>query len=285
MPEVSVVIPVRDGAGSLPALLDSLAAQDLEADRYEVIVVDNASRDDSAEVASSRGASVVFEPRPNRSGARNAGVAAATADVIAFTDADCTVSPRWLSALLACRGQAPLIAGPVEVDTHDPPNLIERFEANWRFDQESGVKGGWAATANLLVEREAFEAIGGFDTAYRHIGEDVDFCLRAGRAGFAIAYCEGAVVRHEAEYELSPFLRRSFFHGYSAAQVLRRLGVGAIAWRSPRPMLSPRAALEWYGLPADELPAKERRRQSALATATYASRVAGSLWSSLRRAR
>lgn len=285
MPEVSVVVPVRDGASSLPALLGSLASQDLDPGRYEVIVVDNASRDDSAQVAASHGARVVFEPVANRSLARNAGVSAARADLLAFTDADCTASPQWLSALLRCRGTAPLVAGRVEIETRVPPNTVERFESSWRFVQETAVAQGWAATANLMVERPAFEAIGGFDSDYRHIGEDVDFCLRASRAGYELGYCKEAVVRHRAEYALNPVIRRAFFHGYSAAQVLRRLGVGHVAWRHPRPLLSPRVALAFHSIPADSLPKRERMRQGALATAAYASRVAGSVWASLRRAR
>ena len=285
VPEVSVVVPVRDGALSLPPLLDSLAAQEIDAARYEVIVVDNGSRDGSADVARSHGARVVSEAPPNRSRARNGGASAAHADLLAFIDADCIATPQWLGALIACRGRAPLVAGPVEIETHTPPNAIERFESAWRFDQEAGVKQGWAATANLLVERSAFEAIGGFDTEYPHIGEDVDFCVRAGRAGFEIGYCSEAVVRHDAEDALGPVLRRAFFHGYSATQVLRRLGIGHVAWRHPRPLISPHAALAFHSMTANSMPRRERSIQAALSIVVYASRVAGSLWASLRRAR
>jgi GT2 family glycosyltransferase len=287
VPDVAVIVPVRDGASSMPTLLASLWAQDLERDRYEVIVVDNASRDGTADVAAARGARVVSEPRPNRSLARNAGAHAARADQFAFIDADCTASPGWLSALLDCHARAgvALVAGRVEIETRAAPNAIERFETHWRFDQQTGVQQGWAATANLFVTREAFEAVGGLDANYRHIGEDVDFCLRAGRAGFKLGYCDAAVVYHEAEHELSPLLRRAFFHGYSAAQARRRLGRGHIAWRNPRILLSRRGALAFYGVDSESLPPAERRRQTAIAMVTYASRVAGSIWSSMARAR
>jgi GT2 family glycosyltransferase len=284
-PEVSVVVPVRDGASSLPELLDSLAAQTLDSERYEVIVVDNASRDGTAAVAAAHGARVVSEPKPNRSGARNAGVRAARAHCFAFIDADCRAAEGWLSALLACRGRAPLLAGEVAIETRHPPNAIERFEERWRFDQRLGVSQGWAATANLLVERRAFETIGGFDVTYRHIGEDADFCLRAGHAGFGIDFCEEAIVYHAAEYELSPVLRRAFFHGYSAAQVLRRMGVGHVAWHNPRAALVPSAALAFYGMDVRALPRRERVIQGVLATLSYTSRVAGSVWADLAKAR
>src|SRR5436190_2278952 len=146
MLEVSVVVPVRDGAASLPALLESLAAQDLDAGRYEVVVVDNASCDGSGDLAASLGARVAFERVPSRSLARNTGVRAARADLLAFIDGDCIATPQWLSALLGCRGNAPLVAGPVEMETRTPSNAIERFEAFWRFDQKTAATQGWAAT-------------------------------------------------------------------------------------------------------------------------------------------
>jgi hypothetical protein len=61
--------------------------------------------------------------------------------------------------------------------------------------------------------------------------------------------------------------------------------VGHVAWRDPRFLLSPRAALRFYGIDARSLTRREKVTQSALATATYASRAGGSVWASLVRAR
>lgn len=283
--EVSVVIPVRDGEGSLPALLDSLDGQTLARERFEVIVVDNASRDATAGLARSRGATVVFEPVPNRSRARNAGVAAARADYIAFTDADCVAAPGWLEAMLACRGRAPLVAGPVEVTTGTPPNAVERFEALWRFGQEHWVQEGWAATANLAVERAALDAVGGFDPGYRHIGEDVDLCLRARDAGFELGWCPDALVAHDAEDRPGKMLKRAFFHGYSGNQAHYRLGVGLRAWAHPGALVSGDRALRQIGAAPQSFDAHEWRRMGRIARAVYAMRVAGSVWAEVRRAR
>ena len=284
--DVSVVIPVRDGAASIGPLLDSLAAQTLAAERFEVIVVDNASRDATADVARRKGATVVSEPIANRSRARNRGAAAASTDLIAFTDADCVADARWLEAFLECRDAAPLVAGDVLVSTGDPPNLIERFETLWRFGQESWVRTqGWAATANLLVHREAFDAIGGLDPTWRHIGEDVDFCLRAADAGYGLGWCPGAVVSHFAECELRPTLRRSFLHGYSVNQAYYRLGKGFRAWQHPKGVVSAKSALERTGIDPNRIAPGDQRGIGALARASYAARVAGSAWAELRRAR
>ena len=280
-----MIVPVRNGEASIPPLLSSLDAQTLERERFEVIVVDNDSSDRTAEVAAAAGARVVGEPVANRSRARNRGAAEAASRLYAFTDADCVAHPRWLEGLVECRSVAPLVAGDVRVRVRDRPNAIERYEAIWRFGQESWVLQGWAATANLLVHAEAFEAVGGFDPTWRHIGEDVDFCFRAREAGYGLGYCSGAVVEHDAERELRPLLERCFRHGYSVNQAHYRLGAGFRAWRHPRPALFGDAALRQNGHTPGRSNPVEWRRMARLARLGYSARIAGSIWAELRRAR
>jgi GT2 family glycosyltransferase len=283
--EVSVVVPVRDGEASLPALLASLGGQTLARDRFEVIVVDNASRDASASLARAVGATVVSEPVPNRARARNAGVAVSRAPLLAFIDADCVAAPAWLEGFLACAARAPLVAGRVITTTSEPPNAVERFERLWRFEQEAWVEQGWAATANLLVRREAYDAVGGFDPAYPHTAEDADFCLRAGRAGFPLGYCGEAVAMHAGEHELVPMLKRAFFHGYGANQAVKRIGAGQRAWRQPLPLVYRDAALREVGYSSADFAPEEYRRLLRIARLAYGARIAGSLWAEVRRAR
>jgi GT2 family glycosyltransferase len=283
--DVSVVVPVRDGEASLPALLASIHAQTLPRERFEVIVVDNASRDGSASVARRSGATVVGEPVPNRARARNAGVAASTAPLLAFIDADCVASPQWLETFVGCAERAPLVAGRVITTTAEPPNPVEQFERLWRFEQEHWVKLGWAATANLLVQRDAYDAVGGFDPAYPHTAEDADFCLRAGRAGYALGYCAEAVAMHAAENELVPMLKRAFFHGYGSNQALKRIGVGQFAWRRPLPLVHRDAALREVGYSRADFAPGDYRRMLRMARLAYGARIAGSLWAEARRAR
>jgi GT2 family glycosyltransferase len=250
-----------------------------------VIVVDNASSDSTAQVAASHGATVVHEPVANRSRARNRGVAAASAPLYAFTDADCVADARWLEELLRSASAAPLVAGSVEIAVREDPNALERFELLWRFGQEHWVEQGWAATANLLVHEHAFDSIGGFDPSWRHIGEDADFCIRAARAGHSLGYCAAARVDHTAESELRPFLRRFLLHGYSVNQAHYRLGVGYRAWRNPLPALVGDRALRDIGHSPGGFEQAEWRRMARLARLGYAARVAGSVWAEVVRAR
>jgi glycosyltransferase involved in cell wall biosynthesis len=195
VPVVSVVIPARDAAGSLPATLDALAAQDLDAP-YEVVVVDDGSRDATAAVARQRGAHVVTGARTGGAGrARTKGAGAAQADLLAFTDADCVPDPGWLRAGLDALRDADLVQGRVVPERS--PSPLERTVS---------VTAAWGLfeAANLFVHRSWFERAGGFgggleDAGGRPFGEDVLFGWRATRAGARTAFCDTAVVRHLVE--------------------------------------------------------------------------------------
>jgi GT2 family glycosyltransferase len=285
---VSVVVPARDASGALPRLLASLASQTLGREAFEVVVVDNASTDDTAGVASRAGARVVREGQPSRALARNAGVAAAGGDRVAFIDAECEADPGWLAALVACLEGSPLVAGPVRLRLPGRPGVLERFDALWRFHQREHVeRDGWAASANLGIRREALEAIGGFDPAYRHIGEDVDLCLRAVAAGFPIAFCADAWITHPAEGSLGALLRRGYRQGWSMTQHFHRLpgAVGSRVYRHPGPLVRGDWALRRLGVDPAALDTPERRRMLRVARAEYAARMVGSLHADLRPGR
>ncbi len=111
-PTVSVVIPVRDDAGHLRACLQALARQTVAPD--EGVVVDNASRDDSAEVAREAGARVVREPVVGIPAAASAGYDAARHEVISRLDADCVPPADWIERLgdvLAARPDVAAVTG------------------------------------------------------------------------------------------------------------------------------------------------------------------------------
>jgi hypothetical protein len=240
--DVTVIVPVRNGAGAIGAVLDGLAAQQDVA--FDVVVVDNGSDDGTAEVARRHpvGPCVVIEPRPGSYAARNAGLQAATAPVLAFTDVDCTPEPTWLAAGLAKldAAQVDLVGGAVKMWRSSNPTIWEHYDRGVYLRQEDVVlHGGWAVTANLFVRRAVFDAVGPFDASLMS-GGDRELCRRAGRAGFRIAYAPDALVRHQP--------RRT---GGEIWQVNKRVGRGLAAlhargdvpawWRGPQQWTS----LDW----------------------------------------
>ena len=112
-PEISVIVPARDAAALLPSLFAALDRTTFDGP-WETVVVDDASTDATADIAAEWGARVVRLPsQSGPAAARNAGLAAARAPLIAFTDADCEPSPGWLSGLARALGDADIASGPV----------------------------------------------------------------------------------------------------------------------------------------------------------------------------
>lgn len=195
-PIVSVVVPARDAAGLLGACLDALAAQ-RGVDPFEVIVVDNGSRDATADVAERHDVRprVLRRRRGDGPGAaRNAGAAAASAPVLAFTDADCRPYPGWLAAGLAAIEDADLVQGAVVAD---PSDEWGPFAHLVRVDREYGLY----ESASLFVRRTAFERAGGFEDVVRTgdgrpFGEDTLFAWRLRRGGGRTVFSREAAVSH-----------------------------------------------------------------------------------------
>ena len=194
--KVTVVVPARDAARTLPHTLDALAEQDL-AEPFEVIVADNGSQDETPGLAEAhpRVDQVLRRARGEGPGAaRNDGVAAASGDLIAFTDSDCVPSPGWLRAGVAAAADADIVQGKV-LPVEGVP--VGPFDHTLWVTSEYGLY----ETANLFVGRAWFERVGGFedvvDTRHeRPFGEDALFAWRARRAGARTTFAGDALVHH-----------------------------------------------------------------------------------------
>jgi GT2 family glycosyltransferase len=233
---ISVVIPNYNGAALLPACLDSLRAQTLPPDRFEVIVVDDASADDSlAVLARYPAVRVMKQPRNRRfAAAVNAGIAAAKGELIALLNNDVWADPRWLEELASAAATNPDYAAFAShirlwrVDVADPladyaahpdqarlhstgdyyglngvPNSRGVWQLeNGRYWQAEEVFGVCAAAA--LYRGDALAAIAAdnpdrrpFDERLVMYCEDADVNLRLREHGYRTLYVSGAVVYHK----------------------------------------------------------------------------------------
>ncbi len=195
-PRVSVIIPAHNAAATLGRTLDALAYQDIE-EPFEVIVVDDASTDDTSAIAGAAAVepALVRHERPLGPGpARNSGAARAQGELLAFTDADCFPTSSWLREGVAALASADLAQGAVRPDPEVEPRPFDRTV--WVV-----AEVGLYETANLLVRRELFERLGGFEDWLgarigKPLAEDVWFGWRARRAGARTAFAPEALVHH-----------------------------------------------------------------------------------------
>src|SRR5918993_4929477 len=132
-PPISVIIPFRDARSSLPALVTALKSQTISSDQFEVIWIDDASRDEGGlwlqEQLSPGWRLITFsEPRGSYA-ARNKGVQVATSDNLAFTDADCRPHPDWLECGLIALSDGPRAAGRIETKPPAAPSLAAIVDA------------------------------------------------------------------------------------------------------------------------------------------------------------
>jgi glycosyltransferase involved in cell wall biosynthesis len=224
---ISVVVPVRDAADHLGEQLEALAAQDYRG-RWEVVIADNGSTDGSVEVAR-RGLARLPDGRlvraPGGSSAaraRNAGVAEARGDFLAFCDADDVVDPGWLSALADAARGGDLVAGAVDVEALNAPlprswhrvPPRERALAGFRFLVH-------ASGTNTGVWAEVFRALGGFDERVR-AGEDIELSWRAQLASHRLVVAERALAHERLRADLRSLARQHYAYGQAGPDLYRR---------------------------------------------------------------
>ena len=219
---VAVVVATRDRPEMLARTLDALRAA-LGPDD-EAVVVDSASRTDApAAAAAAAGFPVVRCDRPGLSVARNAGVSATSAPVVAFTDDDCLVRRDWTDAIAEAFTDAHLgfVSGAVLPDRSDGPVLTTETSCRpLRFTAgEDPV--GMGHGASMAFRRDALRDIGGFDEQLGAGGrlraaEDTDAFWRVLRAGWAGAYVPGVVVTHRQWRSRAQVVRTNFGYGKGA---------------------------------------------------------------------
>ena len=277
-PAVSVVVATRDRVDRLSALLAALRAQRIDSSEFELVVVDDGSRDGTAKLLDRErarpGLRIEVLRRDGRgpAAARNAGWHAASASLIAFTDDDCEPPPGWLGALTAAAAASPeaIIQGP----TVPIPRELGDQGAFTRT--KLIVKPNpWYQTCNILYPRALLERLDGFDEGFPEaLGEDTDLGWRARERGVELIWCEEARTHHAVD-DLGPVgYLRGALRGSDAVLVFKRypgLRTEALALGSIRNPALPRLGL---AVVAAGLTLRRRPVAGALLALPYARNLA-----------
>lgn len=194
-PFVSVVIPTYNRASLLPKLLESLMRQTYPADRFEVIVVDDGSKDETEQVVrkftDSAPFSVIYlhQQRKGPAAARNLGIRHSRGEIIAFADSDVTVSEDWIENAVK----------------HFKKNSVDGVEGRTEpcgtetpfAHRAHNLKGGKFLTCNIFYTKAILEKLGGFDERFRAPHrEDTDLAWRVLDAGGRIMFAPDVVAFH-----------------------------------------------------------------------------------------
>jgi glycosyltransferase involved in cell wall biosynthesis len=189
-PRLSVIVPVRDGAGFLAVTLPALHASDLRSDEWELIVVDDGSTDGSADVAERYADAVVRLSRSHGAAeARNRGVERARGEILVFIDADVSVHRDALRGFSDIFAREPDVAAAFGAyDTSPPaPGLVSQYRnlLHHRVHAESPGDAETFWTGCGAIRRQVFTETGGFDATAQPI-EDVELGYRARALGHRI---------------------------------------------------------------------------------------------------
>jgi glycosyltransferase involved in cell wall biosynthesis len=261
-PKLSVVICSFNGAAGVDRCIRAIAEQTIRSS-LELIVVDDGSTDATSDVGRAH-AAIVIRHDTNRglAAARNSGVAAATAPVVAFLDDDCEPEPQWAEQLLAGYADrvtgvgGPILPGarhnfilgylgrnnplkPQESNLATSNRLLYRLvlyvRRQWTRTEESPRRYVYSfAGANMSFLRQAVIEVGQFDERFRFGGEDLDLCMRMSRAfpSSPLLFVPDARVVHHFRPSIHDTLRRSRVYGRGSARLYRK-------WHSVPPTFFP----------------------------------------------
>jgi len=261
-PEISVVVCTRDRSPQLERTLKAMSRLEFDG-HWELVVVDNGSSDDTpAVLGRARGRlgerlRTVQEPVAGLSRARNAGLRAAAAPIVAFTDDDCYPAPDWLTRVVDCFGEDPsrgYLGGRILLhDSRDLPMTILRYPHERRYPPRTVVPPGEIQGANMAMRRDALRRIGGFDVRLGagtdYPCEDLDAVARLSAEGWTGAYDPRPTVYHhhgrQSKEEVGELLA-SYLRGagayYAKCLADPRLRASCVRWLSRRAVSRPRYA-------------------------------------------
>ena len=237
MPFISVVVCSYNGSATIRDCMEGL--QNLQYPHFEVIVVNDGSKDNLEEIVKEYPVRLISTPNRGLSNARNTGMYYANGEIVAYIDDDAYPDPHWLDYLAyayrnsdhACIGGpnlAPADDGPIATCVANAPGGPVHVLLSDEIAEH--VPG-----CNLSARRHVLLEIGGFDPIFRSAGDDVDVCWRIQHAGYTIGFHPSALVWHHRRNSLKNYWKQQ--QGYGKAEALleskwpeKYNGFGHLTW-------------------------------------------------------
>lgn len=206
---VSVVVPTYNAEATIGPLLDSLL--NLRYPDYEVIVVNDGSKDHTKEIVERYPVRLINQVNRGASAARDAGLRAASGEVVAYVDSDVTVTPDWLERLVG-----PFTDETIAATTGKTVFLRNEKCASWMrsmdIERRNAQRRAYTRLANgpnAAFRREILLKVGGFDPRWFH-AEDTEVSYRIWELGYRIRYVPEALVHHVPEEDWRTYLKKRY---------------------------------------------------------------------------
>lgn len=227
----SVIVPVYNGTTSIDRCLEALAQQSLTYTHYELIVVDDGSRDATAALVQSWidrhpqvQARLVQQENAGPAAARNHGARIACAPIVLFTDADCAPTPTWIEEMLSPFDDPAVVGAKGAYRTEQRGSTPRFVQAEYedRYDRMLGQERiDFIDTYSAAYRRDIFLENGGFDTIFTTASvEDQEFSFRLAQKGYRMVFAPQAIVTHLHDASLAEYMRRKYFIGFWKALLL-----------------------------------------------------------------
>lgn len=224
LPKVSVIVPVYNAERTIAECIDSLLGLSYPKENVELVLINNASTDRTADVLNHyRGKiEILYEEKRGPSATRNKGLLNARGNVVAFTDSDCMVDKDWLQQIVFPLQDDSIGIVGGKILSKRPCNKIEEFGEEIH-DHDKAInecKPPYAITMNWSSRLSVLKEVNLFDESFIRC-EDVDLSYRIFQAGYKFVYKPEAIVYHRNEKTLSGLFKEGYLHGFHSIKALK----------------------------------------------------------------
>lgn len=230
-PFVSVIVPTLDEEKNIEDCLESLLNLDYPEKKYEIIVVDGGSEDKTVEIAKKYQVKVLHNKKKNAAAGRNIGIKNSMADLVAFTDADCVVSKKWLKVLVSnISEKVSCVGGPSLTHREDYFSTSVSYVLTSFFGSAGSAQSyvykektfvPSLPNTNALYWKKSIESAGFYDETFE-TGQDAELNYRIQKSGGKFLFVPEAKVWHRFKSTPKKFARRMFQYGFARAKFMKK---------------------------------------------------------------
>lgn len=224
---VSIIIPAYNAEKTIVGVLEALKKQNFPKNKYEIIVVDDDSRDNTVKVAKQFGVNVFANPHKGPAYQRNFGAKKARGNIILFTDSDCIPDKNWIKEMTMPFAEKAIVGVSGAYRTLNKDKIIARFVGYEIQKRHEAMKKrkyiSHIGTFSAAYRKNTFLKFKGFDTDFPIAsGEDPELSYQIAKAGYKMVFNPKAFVWHPHPQSLKKLLKQQFWRGWWRVNVHKK---------------------------------------------------------------